>query len=305
MNKASKFLTLALACTLAAGAVAVSAAAETSAAPQDDAVKVYLVPGSYKDARTGETVCHAVDGATKLTDAQCEEIHTPNAYLFTGGTGDALPAPSTPREGYAFNGWWSIDGATVAYHDVLPAVTQTTYYYADWRAALSQPMDPVNPPDEQAEQMEYYLEITRKATGEKERVPLYVAATDVPNAEQFGYGGPVQLYNEWFLLEPGDDFQVYVSRIYSKKPTPAPQKIKGQSYAKLEENGVNKTFDWLHCKTDDDRYNDAWPFNRYDDDFSPAYGYVGERATEAHHFRIYIKFYDSGDVMTMYMENKD
>ena len=92
MNKASKFLTLALACTLAAGAVAVSAGAETSAAPQDDAVKVYLVPGSYKDARTGETVCHAVDGATKLTDAQCEEIHTPNAYRVERAT----PCPRRP-----------------------------------------------------------------------------------------------------------------------------------------------------------------------------------------------------------------
>ena len=303
MKKAIKVLSLALASALAVGtnAATVATAETTEQTPESSAV--YLVPGSYTNA-AGQTVYNTVAGATKLDESQCAKVHTPNAYL-AGGSGAELPDAETTNAKVTFNGWWAIENAEIVYYETVPDTAEPMFLYADWRAELSLPKDPVNPPEESDEAMEYYLEITRKATGKKERVPLNVSATDVPNAEQFGYGGPVQFYNEWFLLEPGDDFQIFVSRIYSKKPTPAPQYIKDQSYAKLESNTVNKTLDYINCKTPRGDYITGHDFYSYGSFKEPTYGYVGEKAKVAHHFRIYIKFYDQGDVCTIYMERQD
>jgi uncharacterized repeat protein (TIGR02543 family) len=226
--------------------------------------------------------------------------------LCTVQEGQTLPVPATTREGYAFNGWWTIEDASVMYHDTVPEATEPVFLYADWRAELSQPMDPVNPPADAEEEIPYYMEITRAATGRKELVALYVSGTDIPNAEQFGYGGPVQLYNEWFLLQPGDIMRIYVSELYGSQPTIAPQVRNNQAYAKLESNQANSTYDWIMAKTGEDIYHDGihgaeTNFGRYDD---PAFGYVGTKATEEHYFRIYIKFYDGGGSMTIYMEKQ-
>ncbi len=307
MKTTRKILSAALAATLALGVSGLAALAEPAARDDQtsDAAMIYLVPGSYTDKETKKTVFHEVtDGVTKLSEEQCAAIHTPNAYLLIESVGADMPEPSTSRAGYTFNGWWTIENAQVVYHDTVPVVAETTYFYADWRAALSQPMDPVNPPDDAEEEIPYYLEITRAATGNKEKIALYVSATDVPNAEQLGFGGPVQLYNEWFLLEPGDDIRVFVSGLYSKKPTVAPQLVKNQAYAKLEANGVNNTFDYIRIKDSENSYQNNWAEIRLNTK-DPAYGYVGDKATRARHFRIYIKFYDDGDVLTMYMEPQD
>ncbi len=299
-------VSLVLGTSVAGASLAVRAQAEQNAAAQAETASVYLVPGSYQNGDR-ETVYNTVPtGATKLTDAESAAIYTPNAYLCTAQAGQELPTPVSAQEGFTFNGWWTIENATVAYHATVPETAGVMFLYADWRAELSQPMDPVNPPADAEEEIPHYMEITRAATGNKEIIPLYISGTDIPNAEQFGYGGPVQLYNEWFLLQPGDIMRIYVSKLYGSKPTIAPQMRNNQAYAKLEANKVNSTYDYLMAKLGEDQYHEGIHGDEtsfLNDD--PGFGYVGVKATQEHYFRIYIKFYDAGGSMTIYMEKQD
>ncbi len=297
MKKSMKIITMGLAAALAFGMTGGSMAiAETTATDTEtDAAKIYLVPGEYAAVETG---------ATKLTEEQCAEIFTPNAYLCEVAAGEKLPTATTEREGYTFNGWWGIEDATVTYYETVPSVTETTFLYADFRTALSQPRDPIVPDEGAVQEYEHYMEVTRAATGEKERVPLLVSGTDVSNAEQAGYGRPVQFYNEWFILQPGDELRIYVSNVYGSEAALAPQMRNTQRKVTLEAGTTNSTGNWLKCGTDSDDPN-------FSGDYAlsvhgePRMNYVGKRATEEHHFRIYIKFYDNGGTMTVYMENQD
>lgn len=301
MTDTKKILAVVLASTLALGVSGAAAVAEATdaVATEAEAAKVYLVPGSYTDSATGDTVYHAVtENVTKLTAEQCAEISTPNAYLFEGKAGDALPAPSTKREGYTFNGWWCVENSVLVYHETMPDVAKTAYYYADWRAELSQPMKPVNPPDDAEEELLHYLHIEHQDTGEEELVPLFISGTDVSGACTAGYGGPVQFYNEWFELRANDLVQVWVSNIYGVSPVNAPQK-RGAPEPKcgfdLERSGSNRTEDFISP------YN-ASGLKSFMDVENPTFIYY---PTASHHFRIYIKFYDDGGHMTIYMECKD
>lgn len=289
-----KIATIALSALFAFGMAATGitlnakATAESAPAAQAETATVYLVPGSYKDSN-GETVYNTVAGATKLTDGECTAIHTPNAYLCETEAGKALPAPATTKTGVTFNGWWTIEDAEVVYHDTLPEVTQTLFLYADWRAELSQPKDPVNPPEETQEVLKDYLEITRKKTGKTEKVGLFVSATDVPNAVQAGYGGPVQFYNEWFYLSPGDTLKVYVSGVYGSQaagPMIAPQLRNGKEGTQLEISGTSNTGQFIRSSRTEEKVFDCV-------------------ATAEHPYRVYIKFYDAGGTMTIYMERQD
>lgn len=181
-----KFFAYALSAVLSLGAVSgvaysVSNAEEIEPYAQAAEQAIYLVPGNYVNG-DGETVYNTVAGATKLTDGECTAIHTPNAYLCEVEAGETLPAPATERTGVTFNGWWAIKNAEVVYYDTVPETDGTLFLYADWRAELSQPKDPVNPPEESEVVLKDYLEITRKKTGKTEKVGLFVSATDVPNA---------------------------------------------------------------------------------------------------------------------------
>ena len=294
-----QILSITLSAMLALGMSGAAAGAETDVAvvPSDaETANIYLVPGSYTDTKTNQTVYNTVsEGAVKLTDAQCDEIHTANAYLLTG---DTLPVPATSRTDCTFNGWWSVQDAEIRYYETVPEVTETTYLYADFRAELSQPKDPVNPPEDAEEEMIHYLRIEHQDTGEIERIPLFVSGTDVPSAVTAGYGGPVQFYNEWFELRANDLIQVWVSRVYGPNPTNAPQK-RGVPEPKcgfdLESSGANRTDDYIKA------YNSSG-FNSFLDVENPTFKYVQD---ESHHFRVYIKFYDDGGHLTIYMEMKD
>ncbi len=293
MKKSIRIITMGLAAALTLGMTAGNVAiAETS---ETDTAKLYLVPGEYAAVETG---------ATKLTDEQCKEIFTPNAYLCEVGAGEKLPVATTEREGYTFNGWWGIEDATVTYYETVPSIEKTTFLYADFRTALSQPRDPIVPDEGAVQEYEHYMEITRAVTGEKERIPLFVSGTDVPNAEQAGYGGPVQFYNEWFLLQPGDEMRVYVSNVYGSEAALAPQMRNTQRKVTLEAGTTNSTGNWLKCGTDSDdpEFSGDYALSIHGE---PRMNYVGKRATEEHHFRIYIKFYDNGGTMTVYMESQD
>ncbi len=296
MKKSIRILTIGLAATLtlgmAAGSVAIAETADGDA-PQD-AAKIYLVPGEYA----------AVTGATKLTDEQCKEIFTPNAYLCEVAAGEKLPVATTEREGYTFNGWWGIEDATVTYYETVPSANKTTFLYADFRTALSQPRDPIVPDENEKQEYAHYMEVTRAVTGEKERIPLFVSGTDVSDAVQAGYGGPVQFYNEWFMLQPGDEMRIYVSNVYGSEAALAPQMRNTQRKVTLEAGTTNSTGNWLECGTDSDdpQFSGDYALSAHGE---PRMNYVGKRATEEHHFRIYIKFYDNGGTMTVYMENQD
>ena len=192
--------------------------AEATATEQNS---LYLVPGTYMS--NGSKVENSIaSGARKLTQEQCDAIYTENAYLCELSKGSALPTPTSERvdakgNKYAFNGWWTIVDATVTYFDKVPAVTQTTFFYADWRADLSQRRDPIEPSGTPTITSTHYMTIKRAATGEIETFALRVSGTDMSSAETLGYGSPVQLYNEWFELNKDDVITVYTNGLGSDK----------------------------------------------------------------------------------------
>ncbi|MDE7329796.1 MAG: hypothetical protein K2N30_01700 [Clostridia bacterium] len=257
-------------------------------------INLYLAPGVY--TQDGEKVENTLSssGVTALSKEQCAKVNTENAYLCTLEEGETLPVPAsgrTDKEGnpYTFNGWWTIVNATVTYYDSVPKLTQTTFLYADWRADLSQRLDPVEPDDTVAE-LNYYMSIERAETNETETVQLLVSGTDVSNAETLGYSAPVQLYNEWFGLNPGDVISVYTAGLGATGEVQlAPVAVTGKPLTiTLENSGAenNDTRDYLE---------------KGEDGTSLVY----KTDLTSRHFRIYIKFYDSGATMTVYMQPMD
>ena len=270
-------------------ATATSVFAATSKATASDSVQVYLMPGSYY--AQGEKVYNTVTGMTALTETERDALHLEGNVYKAGEKGDALPNAVTGQEGRTFNGWWYIKDALVTYTEVVPDVKATTYLYADFRADLSQPKDPVAPSGTNTD-AENYMEIYRASTGKRERAALFVSGTDVPNAVgRETYGGPVQFYNEWFTLAPGDIMTCYISGVYgdiSSGAMRAPQSRNGKLEVQLESNAnVNHTVSWLEKQADSGSYSFRC------------------KADAQHPYRIYIKFYDAGGTMTIYMEPQD
>ena len=290
-------LTLSGILVLGSSAIAIAAAADTdSSAPVQAEVtaaennNLYLVPGTYaSDAGTVENVIPS--GATKLTDEECAEIFTPNAYLCNLAKGAKLPQPASERVDkngtpYSFNGWWTIVDATVTYFETVPEITETTYLYADWRADLSQRKDPVKVDDSTIVKPAHYMSVTRAATGETEILTLRVSGSSDMNSMPLGYGAPVELYNGWFQLNPGDTITVYSMGLDdSEEAQVAPLDVSGRSII-LESSGDGKT------KTADYLISSISP--------EPTLTY--KKSLKKGYYRIYIKFQSKGARMLVYME---
>lgn len=286
-----KILALALTSILLLGGAGVSASAAAPVRAQADSGKIYLVPGTYSaDGTKAENT--VASGADKLGKAACDKINTENAYLCTLAEGEELPDPAstrTDKQGnpYAFNGWWSIVDATVTYFEKVPAASETMFLYADWRADLSQRKDPVAPDEGDVVLPKHYMSIKRAATEKTEVVTLNIAGTDVPNAYDLGYGAPVQIYNDWFELNTGDEITVFTVGINSsEEPEQAPVLISGKKTITLEKSAAenNDTADYLQE--------------------TATGGSVVCTAEKSAYYRIYIKFYDMGGTMTVYMQPK-
>lgn len=264
--------------------------AETASVQQNN---LYLVPGTYVSGGVkAENVISS--GAQKLTQEECDEIYTENVYKCTLSAGDTLPVPlseRTDKDGvpYTFNGWWSITDATVTYFDKVPAVSEITYLYADWRADLSQRKDPIIPDSDNAVQPRHYMSVKRAATGEEENITLRISGTDVPNAETLGYDRAVQLYNGWFELNPGDVITVYTAGLGGSSEVQAAPVAGSGRVITLENSGdgSNITASYLTSSLTD----------------TPVLTY--RKSLKKRHFRIYIKFFSSGKNMAVYMEPMD
>ena len=281
-----------------AAAVSLKATAEPSREAQSKSVatkqnKLYLVPGTYMSE--GAKVENAVPaGAAKLTAEECAEILTDNVYLCNLSAGDALPVPTSSRKDkngvpYQFNGWWSIVDATVTYFDKMPELSETLYLYADWRAELSQRKDPVIPDESTVAVPSNYMSIKRAATGKEEIITLRISGTDDINADTLGYYKPVQLYNDWFELNPGDVITVYATGLGGSDQTQsAPLDVAGNRITfENSTTTANNTGTYLKINASDTR--------------TLAY-----RATQkTQQFRIYIKFKSNGAEMLVYMEPKN
>ena len=285
-------------------AFATAVMSDTSAVKQAEATEtqqhnLYLVAGTYVSGgvKKENTIS---SGAQKLTQDQCAEIFTENAYLCTLSEGDELPAPTSERtekngNPYVFNGWWTIVDATVTYFSKVPAITQTTFLYADWRADLSQRKDPIIPDETTPIQASHYMTIKRAATGETETLVLRVSGTDRDNAEHLGYGSPVQLYNGWFELSKGDVITIYTNGLGNKKDEVQAAPIldkDGKSAINLESAGdlSNITADYLSYKGTSSKRT------------KPSLTCIAETTR---HYRIYIKFFEGGSTMAVYMEPMD
>lgn len=291
-----KILAIALTGVLVLGGSAAAASATVNGAPavQAEAVQnvLYLVPGTYVSG--GQKVENTIaSGAEKLTAAECDNIHTENAYACSLSEGAALPVPVSERTDkngvpYSFNGWWTIVDATVTYFDSVPALSETTFLYADWRADLSQRKDPVKPDESTDLKPVHYMSVTHGDTAAIDIIPMNVSGTDSSEACDLGYGAPVQIYNEWFELAPNDEITVYTVGIAdSEDPVAVPVTVGGKRTITLEKSALEKndTADYLTVAGDNTK--------------------VVCKAETSRHYRIYVKFYDSGSAMTIYMQPKD
>ena len=274
--------------------------AETTAEAQ-----VYLVPGEG----------NALSG-TKLTEAELTALHMEGDVYKAGAVGSALPTPTTTKKDksnnlFAFNGWWTIVDATVTYYTTVPEVEENTYLYADFRAALSQPQAPVAPAASEGTTYKDYMLVTRAETDAVEYIPLYVSGSDVPNAVgRSAYGGPVQWYNEWFTLAPGDTISFYISGVYGNQPMACPRAAGSprRCHMTMESSGqYGLTPQFLSSVNGDGGYQAGGDdfFNALAAGEAPVFAYEGTYAKREHNFRCYIKFYDEGGTMTLYMENMD
>lgn len=320
MKKSLKVVSFALALALAIGTTAgmtAMAAAESGAptapvssqtpapiAETKAAAQVYLVPG----------VGNSLEG-TPLTAEETAALQMEGEVFKAGAAGSALPTPTTTKTDrtgapFAFNGWWYIKDATVTYVDVVPAEEEITYLYADFRAALSQHSDPVAPSGGTATSTpEHYMLVTRAETGEQEMIPLRVSGSDVSNADKATYGGPVQWYNEWFVLYPGDVVSYWFTGLYGPTPMYGPRPRDGECDILINQSGqYGKTGMYMQYGNDDAALNDdSYKRSKY---FTanalrqaPTLTYTGEWATQPYVFRIYIQFYNQGNHMTLFMEN--
>lgn len=296
-----KILSLAMAVTLtavAAGSVgAVAFAVGTPAAQAEETAAVYLVPGEG----------HALTGLEK---ADAASLNMEGDVYKAGAVGSTLPTPTTEQtdaEGnaFVFQGWWYIVDATVTYTETVPEVTETTYLYADFRAALSQHRDPEPPAEAESVALGDHIHIEHTDTGEVEDIPLRVSGTDFSTAEQAGHGHAVQWFNEYFELRPGDHVQFWMTGVQAKTPQCAPITTwdpSGFNKAGYEfaTSGQNKTGDWLYPYN----YNpERGPggSNAFQYVKEPTFEYIGK---EAHYFRIYLKIFDGGGWLNIYLEKK-
>ncbi|MCH5351773.1 MAG: hypothetical protein J1F39_07390 [Clostridiales bacterium] len=292
-----KFLALALTCMFALGALALTvpngAVGSSDAATPAAERTLYLVPGTYMQG--GEKVLNTIaSGAQKLSKTECDAIFTENAYRCTLSAGEKLPAPTSARvdkqgNAYSFNGWWMIVDATVTYFDKVPDGNGVTFLYADWRADLSQRMDPVEPEPGAVIEPNHYMMVTH-ADGETDKISLRKASTDINSALDLGYGMPVQLYAQ-FTLKPGDKFTVYTTGLTnSETPVKAPYADKNNTtrHFNLEANGAgtNDTANYLTASGTNYRE-------------TPVLTYIAETTGT---FNIYLKFFGAGETMNVYME---
>ncbi len=267
--------------------------AETTATAQSG---VYLVPGTYTSGGKKKLNTITASGVKKLTDEECEAIYTENAYVCTRAKGEKLPKPQSTRKdkegnAYTFNGWWAIVDATVTYFDTVPDTSEVLYLYADWRADLSQRMDPVNPEEGQKVEPNHYL-ILKHEDGTEEKVTLLRGFTNLSTAETLGYAFAAELKVEGLDLQPGDSFMVYTTGLNKNSTTAELSPIKGSDQMwsiELEASGQkeNDTKDYLSAET------------RAYYTVDPVITYISETAGT---YNLYIKYFSKGSKMAVYME---
>ncbi|MDE7379812.1 MAG: hypothetical protein K2N14_02050 [Clostridia bacterium] len=290
-----KILVVALSSLLAiSGAAAFSGCKPQEKKPAQD--NLYFVPGTYFS--DGVKVENGLpSGAEKLSAEACAEMNTENVYKCKLPAGANLPVPTSERKDkddnlYSFNGWWTIVNATVTYYKTVPAVTETTYLYADWRADLSQRKDPIIPDNWVETEPDHYLLVNHKDAAEPEKMAMRFKFTDMPTAETLGYFGPVELYIQGMQLLPGDKFTVYSTGLSDAETAiECPYDKKGGDRSILLEASGDKdndTKDYLSAK--------STLYSQYDD---ATISYTGEKAA---YYNIYIKFYSGGSVMSIYLE---
>ena len=274
------------------GGLSATAAAEGISETQT--AQVYLVPGSYYD-EDGEKQQNTVENATALSEDECSALHMEGNVYKAGEKGSVLPKAQTENYGIVFNGWWYIVDAEIVYTDTVPAVTEDTYLYADFRADLSQHQDPIAPKGEVKQEYKHYLLITH-TDGTSEKVQLYVSGTDYAGMDDAGYGAPVQFYNEYFTLKKGDLIQIFLSGIVDDdEPTCMPVHDSTQaSCVSFEASGTSKTADYVAYNTADGNH----PANE------TAHHTLKYIATATQNFRVYIKSLNNGSSLNFYIEKK-
>ncbi len=292
-----KILSIAMATivTAAAASAAGIAATVSSASAAEESAAVYLVPGEG----------NLLEGAE---EADAAALNIEGKVYKAGAAGTELPTPTTERKdedgnAFVFQGWWYIEDASVTYTKTVPDVAVTTYLYTDFRAPLSQHRDPAPPKENPSVALGNHMHIIHTDTGEEEDVLLRVSGTDFATAEQARYGHAVQWFNEYFELRPGDRVQFWLAGLNLETPQCMPLTVwNGSGFYKagyeFAVSGSNKTADYLE------------PFNNVagnptDSAFKfvdePTFSYKGK---QAQHFRIYIKMFDSGSWLNIYLEKK-
>lgn len=257
---------------------------------------LYLVPGTYVSDGSKRLNTITASGVKKLTDEECVEIFTENAYVCSREVGAKLPAPKTLRKdkdgnAYSFNGWWAIVDANVTYFETVPEITETMYLYADWRADLSQRKDPIIPEEGEKVEPNHYL-ILKHADGTEEKVTMIRGFTNMSSAETLGYAFAAEIKVEGFDLKPGDSFMIYTTGLKkgSDKAELSPIGGSNQMWSiDLESSGekINDTKDYLSAPSS--AYYTVDPVITYTPDTAGTYN-------------LYVKYFNGGSKMAVYME---
>jgi len=283
------------------GTIAAAATAEPSPETRIEAEasvqnKLYLVPGTYKSAGEKKLNTIVASGTKKLSDGECEEIFTENAYVCTKAAGEKLPTPRSTRKdkegnAYVFNGWWSIVEGTVTYFKTVPELAETTFLYADWRADLSQRKDPIIPDEGEKAEPNHYL-MLKHADGTEERVTLIRGFTNLSNAETLGYAFAAEIKIEGLDLKPGDSFMVYTTGL-----------VKDSDKAELSPIGGSNQMWTIDLEASGEKDNDT---NTYLSALTSAYFTVDPVITYKYEtagtYNLYIKYFSKGSKMAVYME---
>ena len=172
----------------------------------------------------------------------------------------------------------------------MPEISETTFLYADWRADLSQRMDPVEPDPGVYVEPNHYM-LINPGTENEQKITLRHKGSEMSTALDLGYGYAVELYTMQLSLKAGDKIEIYTTGLIKDKEEPDLAPILGESnkrevYLDFNAEKGNYTSDYLD-KTDGTKRS------------KPTIT-VKEGVDEK--FNVYIKFFGDGSLMWIYLE---
>ena len=165
----------------------------------------------------------------------------------------------------------------------------TLFLYADWRADLSQRMDPVAPDLGEVVEPDHYILITH-ADGETDKIALRHKGSELSTALDLGYGYPTELYTS-VTLKAGDSLQIFTTGLVKGAEDPVLAPILGSN---------KKSTVFLDFNAEKGNYTENYLSATGGSTWEDPTITVNDGIEEM--FNIYIKFFSGGSNMAIYLE---